>query len=168
MRKWFLSLFLLSILLLNGEWIELPQADKELLECSITEDGLIRIEFNLDGYEQEIESVNAVDYYKISYINEDAHLDVSKYSIPEFSRLIAVNEVSNLSFPIIGKREQVVNNVVIYPSQELSTECQQIKYSLTVDEPFHHKIQLVRVSKSYQEFISLDSKQKIINNKMLM
>lgn len=168
MRKWFLSLFVLSILLLNSEWIELPQTDTELFKCSNTEDGLTRTEFNLNAYEYENESVNAVDYYKISYINEDAHLDVSKYSIPEFSRLIAVNEVSNLSFPIIGKREQVVNNVVIYPSQELSTERQHIKYSLTVDEPFHHKIQLVRVSKSYQEFIFLNSKQNNINNKMLM
>jgi Propeptide_C25 len=137
MEKWFLSLFLLSILLLNSKWIDLPQTDKELFECSITENGLTRIEFTLDGYEQENESVDGVDYYKISYINEGAHLDAGKPSLPKFSRLIAVNENSDLSFQIIGRNEQVVNNVVIYPSQELPIESQKIKFPFSIDESFY-------------------------------
>ena len=147
MRKLILFMALFVMLFLNIDWIELPQTDINLFDCKITESNVTEIIYTSDDYEQETITVNDIYLNKIFCVDRGEDLQKGKPSLPQFARLLSVHKDSKLFFLIARKSEQVVNNVVIYHSQELLTESRLQKLPFSLDESNYQSDKLFPQSK---------------------
>ena len=137
MNKFILFVFLCMMQFLSAVWIGIPQTDINLFEFRNTENRMTDILFVSESYEQEIVTVNNIDFYKSSKLNNDEFFIVGKPSFTQFTRFPAMNKDSRQSVQIVSKSEQIVNNVVIYFIQELPTKSQLHKFHFSIDESFY-------------------------------
>jgi len=138
--KKILALFIYSIICFSGfaEWIEIPENSRKPLFDHIENNSeSIRLEFSLNGYEQENITERGVVYQKISYRNEGEFLEIGKPDLPEFSRLVVIPDEGELSFEIISIEYEIITDIIVYPQQRLQVESQPIDQEFIIAEDFY-------------------------------
>lgn len=134
----FFIILLLAAALLSAEWMEVSdQQNKQLFEHRSFGLEQTEISFTLDGYEIKNKEGNGQIFQEISYFNEGRFLEVGMPDLPRFTRLYAIPDVGNVSFQIINQTEYFLENVTIYPCQELQSESQPADNIFSINEDFY-------------------------------
>ena len=127
---------ILSISSLKAEWIEIA-AKQDLFECKDSNLKNTKINFSLDGYQSESIKISDKTYTKISYPNEGEFLEFGKPDLPRFSRLIAIPDKGKPSIKILSKESMIIEDVIIYPRQNLKSDSQQSKQKFVIDNNYY-------------------------------
>jgi len=138
MKKIFLLVLILSFFSSYAEWVNISenQSNKLFTEIS-SESNLAQIQFTLSGYENEKITCNGVDFQKFSYFNEGEFLEIGKPDLPRFSRLIAIPDESDVSVSIEKSDFFILENIEVYPRQNLQSESRENDRSFVIDEDFY-------------------------------
>ena len=125
--------------LLTAEWIDLDQnSEKELFEFVSHSLDITDLEFNLDGYEQKAIFKNGTEYQQIDYKDEGKFLDFGLPDLPRFTRMIAIPDNGIINYEINYLEEEIVENVLIYPIQELQSDSQPHRNNFIIDDEFYN------------------------------
>ncbi len=124
---------------LNAEWVNIEQNNNEEL-FEIVSHGLevTDLEFKLDGYEQKAIYENGSEYQQIDYRNEGKFLEFGMPDLPRFTRMIAIPDYGTASVTINYTEEETVENILVYPIQELQSESQPTRTSFIKNEEFYN------------------------------
>lgn len=133
-----LALILIFVFNLQyAEWIELDH-NAQLFEHSSVGLDHTEIQFRLDGYETETLDQDGVQYTKISYFREGEFSEAGKPDLPRFTRLYAIPDQGEVSFRINSFRQDLLENVLIYPIQENQSESQPARNEFQIDRDFYN------------------------------
>ena len=125
--------------MLSAEWINLDQnSEKELFDFVSHGLEVTDLEFNLDGYEQKTIFENGSEYRQIDYENEGKFLEFGLPDLPRFTRMIAIPDNGNINFEINYLEEETVENVLIYPTQELQSDSQPHRAAFIKNDEFYN------------------------------
>jgi hypothetical protein len=95
------------------------------------------IHFALDGFELESVTESGQDYDKIIYKNEGEFFEVGKPSLPQFTRLYAIEDQGEVSIEFSIQDQEIISNITVFPSQELPTESKIEEFPFTIDESYY-------------------------------
>jgi len=139
MTKKLTVLFLLVfITVLNADWVNIDgNTNQKLFDHSSAGKEYTEINFTLDGYNIETINEKGVNYQKISYLDEGNFLETGKPDLPKFTRLIVIPDEGSVSFEVISKTEKVIQNMQIYPAQNLQKESEKGSLKFVIDEDFY-------------------------------
>ena len=138
MRRVGILLFLMIGFILNAEWIEISGNNNgnlfEVIADNRTES---EIQFSLNGFNLETVYENGTEYQKITYQNSGEFLEVGKPDLPRFSGLIAIPNEGNVTLEIISYEYETLENILVYPRQELGSESNPNPRNFVIDEDFY-------------------------------
>ncbi len=135
----FLIFLLISISAVNAEWTDIEEnLGQELFDHSSSGKEYTEISFSLNGYNIETIRENEIDYQKISYWKEGNSLEVGKPDLPKFTKLISIPNEGSVSFEIIYTEEEIIENIDIYPTQELQSESSEKPFKFVIDEDYYN------------------------------
>ena len=126
---------------LAADWVSTSNSSELFTSISENSNRTV-LQFSLDGYESEELMENGVQYHKISYQNEGKFLDVGKPDLPRFSRLIAIPDRGEASIEVNVISEEIISNIIIYPSQELQSESTISNRSFVKDDTFYRSSEI--------------------------
>ncbi|MCK4696560.1 MAG: hypothetical protein KAT74_12390, partial [Candidatus Cloacimonetes bacterium] len=138
MKKILILIFLLFTVTLYPDWVEIPEnLNRQLFENIFTDGMTTEIKFSLNGY--ELSDINELghNFQKISYWNEGEFLEPGKPYLPRFTRLLALPNEGEVSIEIINFEEEVLSNIIVYPTQELQSESKSNNKEFTIDENYY-------------------------------
>jgi len=137
-KKIFIITILLYTLNLFSDWVELQDnSQNQLFEEVSSNFGTTKLIFSLNGYEIENISESGKDFQKITYWNEGEFIEPGKPDLPRFTRLMELPNEGEVSIKIINFEEEILSNIIVYPSQELQSESKPIKIDFTIDENYY-------------------------------
>ncbi|MDP8211560.1 MAG: C25 family cysteine peptidase [Candidatus Stygibacter australis] len=140
MKKNFI-LVLLTVIFFGMLWCERVDVsgDSEGLVVTYEQSGRgnIRLDFCLDGYESERVEKSGGSYTQIGYEGEGKLLEVGMPDLPVFTRLIAIADAGEVTHNIIFSDYEVIENVMIYPQEELLTDGEFIPDRFRIDEEYY-------------------------------
>ncbi|RLC51536.1 MAG: hypothetical protein DRI23_04810 [Candidatus Cloacimonadota bacterium] len=139
MKNLMILVFLVLISSINAEWINIEQnSDEELFE--FVSYGLEKtdLEFKLDGYEQKVIYENGNEYKQIDYKNEGKFLEFGMPDLPRFTRMIAIPDYGTTNVTVTYFEEEMIENILIYPIQELQLESQPNRAEFIRNEEFYN------------------------------
>ncbi len=134
---------LLAVLLsatLWGDWVEVSGFEgNSLVEYEQSERSAINLEFNLDGYEREEILKSGTGFSRIIYKGEGSLLEVGMPDVPVFTRLIAIADEGDVTLNIISSDYEVIDNIIVYPQEELLTDSEPRRDTFTINEEYYSK-----------------------------
>ena len=120
-------------------WNDIPQnSTGELFEAETLDLNTTKLNFQLDGYEIETQLINGKNYQEISYWNEGEFVDVGKPNLPRFTRLVAIPAQGEVTFKITSQNDEVIQDITVYPRQNLSSDSKREDNSFVIDEEFYN------------------------------
>lgn len=133
-----IALVLMLSMILWGAWVELPNDEgTELIEYQQLQRSDITLQFNLDGYNIEDISRDGIDYSKISYDDEGKILAIGMPDLPVFTRMIAIPDQGDVSITINSSKYEVINDIIVYPQEELLTESEPVRDVFIKDAEYY-------------------------------
>ncbi|MBT4333791.1 MAG: hypothetical protein HOD64_10990, partial [Candidatus Cloacimonetes bacterium] len=120
-------------------WNDIPQnSTGELFEAETLDLNTTKLSFQLDGYEIETQLINGKNYQEIFYWNEGEFVDVGKPNLPRFTRLVAIPAQGEVTFQITSQNDEVIQDITVYPRQNLSSDSKREDNSFVIDEEFYN------------------------------
>ncbi|MCF7918944.1 MAG: T9SS type A sorting domain-containing protein [Candidatus Cloacimonetes bacterium] len=141
MKKYlFILLIFLFSTTLWSRWIDLPEfPGKKLVEYEQAYKGNISLQFNLDGYNSE-EIVNSgCQYIRLSHPKAGRLLISGMPDLPVFTRLVAIPDEGEVTLNIISSEYQEINNIMIYPQEELAKENENRADTFSRNEDYYQR-----------------------------
>jgi len=137
-KTFFLLLPLIFISVLNAKWIDIESnRGQELFDHSSSGKEHTEINFSLNGYDIETIREDDTDYQKVSYWKEGNSLEVGKPDFPKFTKLISIPNEGTVSFEIIYTKDEIIDNIEVYPTQELQSESNEKPFKFVIDEDYY-------------------------------
>jgi len=133
----FIAVLILSVSLLSAAWLETGLMAKNIMECLDSSNSETNIEFNLDGYNLELENFDGIDWQVLSHPEAGELLEIGKPDIPVFSKLVAIPADAKLSVEVTESREEIIRDIMITPQGELILENEGGGESFTIDQDFY-------------------------------
>jgi hypothetical protein len=99
----------------------------------------IRVDFALPGYESETVVEAGEEYLKISYPEVGELIEVGKPALPVFSTILAIADQGDVEIEILSVEEEIIEDVRIYPQQELQIESQPTNSEFVIDDDYYSK-----------------------------
>ena len=133
MKRTFISIFLLltATIFLTAE-----ETNFSILSGNL---GNEKIGFDLKKYSLTNINVNNVTYKKIKHSTDGFIIDFGKPEIPTISTMIAIPDKGNPVVNIKIIESEILDNINLYPQQELQTESSSQKPDFTIDREFYSK-----------------------------
>jgi hypothetical protein len=137
MRKIFVLMFM-ACSLLYANWIELSEnTNNPFTDANgVLED--ITVEFSLPGYNAQTLSESGEDYLKIDYPDVGELIESGKPGLPVFSTLVAIPSEGEVEIEVLSVSEEVIENVLIYPQQELQIDSNPSGSEFTKNEEYYN------------------------------
>jgi Peptidase family C25/Propeptide_C25/FlgD Ig-like domain len=138
MKKIAVLLIVFVPFLICAEWVDLSSSsNQQLFEHVATDAGHTEIHFSLNGFDVEVVNESGIEFSKITYKNEGEFMQVGMPSLPKFTRIYAIPQEGevNLNYSIL--EEEIINNITVFPSQELPTESEMTIRQFTIDASFY-------------------------------
>ncbi|MCF7920402.1 MAG: T9SS type A sorting domain-containing protein [Candidatus Cloacimonetes bacterium] len=133
----FVVLAMLLSATLWSAWVNIPNADENLVNYVQLERSNISLDFSLDGYDAEQITESGYAYTRISYPEEGKILAIGMPDLPVFTRLIAVPDQGEVSLTVTSSDFETISNIIVYPQEELLTESEPIRDTYIRDEAYY-------------------------------
>ncbi len=140
-RTIIIILTLIWIGLLSAEWIYLNDSREKLEQPQFNvvdqRSNVLEISFELPGFKKENITYNSEVYTKISSPGSGEFLAIGKPDLPRFSKLIQIPSTGNVSIEIMDKKRSVIQDLLIYPRQQLQSESKREAIPFTIDNEYY-------------------------------
>jgi Peptidase family C25/Propeptide_C25/FlgD Ig-like domain len=126
------------VVILWGEGVDVSGIDSgSVVSYEQSGRGNIRLNFCLDGYASERVEKSGGLYTRICYEGEGKMLEEGMPDVPVFTRLIAIADAGEVSLNIISTDFEVIDDVVIYPQEELLTDKDELRETFMINEEYY-------------------------------
>lgn len=134
-----LLLIVLWTTFLLADWIALDDYNNQH-KFQVTDENsqYLEVAFKLDGYESKIIQTERGTFTEISYPGSGEFLEVGKPDLPRFSKLISVPANGSVSIEILDTDYTTIENMKIYPQQQLQSEMKKEKFNFIIDEKYYN------------------------------
>jgi len=138
MKKYILILLLISTISIFAEKLEVTKnTDISIVEYSADRLSEIFIDFNLLEYEQQELFFDNSKYQQLKIPDEGSLMEVGKPDLPTITRLFVIPDEGGVEIELTSLQDHIRSDILIYPSQPLSTESDRESFPFNIDEEFY-------------------------------
>ncbi|MCF7918302.1 MAG: T9SS type A sorting domain-containing protein [Candidatus Cloacimonetes bacterium] len=119
----FFILFILSSVLLMGEWITVDQEyDNEMISYTQTRLSEIELEYQIDGFNVDNIRYEGIEYTRISLPEASDLCLPGKPELPVFTTIIAIPFQGEAKLEIVSFRSYFIYDILVYPQEEIEQD----------------------------------------------